>query len=490
MSTLTPAMDHGQKDKADYSDRTRRAMRAESLVTALGRLRQAGLRLHQNGNLAAFYTQLVEDLMAVTTARFGMFSTFDSQGEIGQYIVRGVSQEEMNLIGPAPQGRGLLRAIYRGEGVVRVANIGSHAESCGFPEHHPPMESLLGCPLKVHGETRGVLYLADKVSGQPFDEWDEEILLNYAGEAVHVLEHTDLLNRLMERNTVLEAAQRNMQEAHQKVLQSEKMACIGQLSAGVAHEINNPVGYIGSNMGALQRYLNGLFDVLEAYEALEAVVDPSHPAVQRLAKVKQRVDFSFLRQDIVEVLKECEEGMGRVKRIVKDLKDFSHADDGTWEWVDLRIGIESTLNMVWNEVKYKAEVRKEFEDIPLIQCMPGQLNQVWMNLIVNAAQAITDRGAITVRIKVTPENKVCVEVEDTGGGIKPEHVAKIFDPFFTTKPVGMGTGLGLSVSFGIVQTHHGQITVESQFGKGTLFRVLLPVHQGTDRGSDEGGNIE
>lgn len=485
MSTFTPVMEHGQKSKTEFSAQTHRTTRAETLITALGRLRQAGQRLHQDGDLAAFYTLLVEDLMVVTTARFGLFSTFDSQGEIGQYIVRGMSREEMNLIGHAPQGRGLLRVIYHGEGVVRVNNIGAHAEACGFPEHHPPMASLLGCPLKVHSETRGVLYLTDKVSGQPFDEWDEEILLNYAGEAVHVLEHTDLLNRLKERNTVLEDAQRNMQDAHQKVLQSEKMACIGQLAAGVAHEINNPVGYIGSNMGALQRYLKGIFEVLESYVALETVVDPTHPAVQHLATVKQRVDFPFLRQDLVEVMKECEEGISRVKRIVKDLKDFSHVDDVNWEWVDLRIGIESTLNVVRNEVKYKAEVHKEFEEIPLVQCMPGQLNQVWMNLLVNAAQAITDHGTITIRVKAAQEDKVCVEVEDTGGGIKPENIAKIFDPFFTTKPVGQGTGLGLSVSFGIVQTHHGEITVESQIGKGTLFRVLLPVSQGADRDSVE-----
>lgn len=490
MSTLIPVTENCKQSKPEYIDWTYRAMRAETLVTALGRMRLAGQRLHQNQDLIAFYTVLVEDLMIVTSARFGLFGMFDKQGELGQYIVRGLSQEEINLLGHAPRGQGLLRSIYREGGVLRIDNIGSHADSCGFPEHHPPMESLLGCPLKVHGETRGVLYLADKASGQPFDEWDEEILLNYAAEAVHVLEHTDLLNRLKERNTVLEAAQRDMQDAHQKVLQSEKMACIGQLAAGVAHEINNPVGYIGSNIGSLQRYLNGLFDILEAYEALETLVDPSHQAVQRLAAIKHRIDFSFLKQDIVNVLKECEEGMGRVKRIVKDLKDFSHADDEDWEWIDLRIGIESTLNVVWNEIKYKAEVRKEFEEIPHVQCMPGQLNQVWMNLLVNAAQAITDRGVITIRTKVHQEGKVCVEIEDTGGGIKPEHVAKIFDPFFTTKPVGKGTGLGLSVSFGIVQTHHGQITVENQIGKGALFRVLLPVNQGADRDSVEGRKIE
>jgi len=176
-------------------------------------------------------------------------------------------------------------------------------------------------------------------------------------------------------------------------------------------------------------------------------------------------------------MSESREGISRVKKIVQNLKDFSHAgSDEVWEWVDLHHGLDSTLNIVWNEIKYKAEVNKEYGEIPEIECLSSQLNQVFMNLMINAAHAIEERGIITIRTG-TQDNQVWVEVSDTGKGIALEHRSKIFDPFFTTKPVGKGTGLGLSVSYSIIQTHHGSINVESEVGNGTTFRITLPVKQ-------------
>jgi signal transduction histidine kinase len=163
---------------------------------------------------------------------------------------------------------------------------------------------------------------------------------------------------------------------------------------------------------------------------------------------------------------------------VQDLKDFSHVDETDKQWASLEKGMDSTLNVVWNELKYKTEVVKEYAGIPDIECIPSQLNQVFMNLLINAAQAIDKHGRITVRTG-QEDQKVWVEIQDTGRGIKPEHLSRIFDPFFTTKPVGKGTGLGLSLSYGIVNKHNGRIEVHSEEGQGTSFRIWLPTTQPT-----------
>jgi len=298
-----------------------------------------------------------------------------------------------------------------------------------------------------------------------------------------------LEERVQERTAELEAANatllaekmrqevliRKLEEAHNQLLQSEKMASIGQLAAGVAHEINNPVGFVNSNLGTLQRYAEDMLRLLAAYEALEgSLADDARQDIERL---KKEIDAGYLREDIGNLMAESLDGLQRVKRIVQDLKDFSHVDRAERERASLEKGLESTLNVVWNEIKYKAEVVKEYGDVPPIDCFPSQLNQVFMNLLINAAHAIETKGRITLRTGHDGEN-VWVEVEDTGKGIKPEHLARIFEPFFTTKPVGKGTGLGLSLSYGIVHKHGGHIDVTSELGKGTVFRVVLPRNAG------------
>lgn len=279
---------------------------------------------------------------------------------------------------------------------------------------------------------------------------------------------------LQTNNVELKQLNEKLESAQTQLLQSEKMASIGQLAAGVAHEINNPVGFVNSNLGTLGKYITGMFDVIAAYEAAEAKIDAG--ALPEVAKVKKKVDFSYLVEDIPSLLKESQDGLARVTRIVQDLKDFSHVDESNWQHANLEQGLDSTLNVVANEIKYKAEVVKQYAGLPDVECMPSQLNQVFMNMLMNAAQAIDQKGIITVRTGSSGD-EVWVEVEDTGKGIAPEHLNRIFDPFFTTKPIGKGTGLGLSLSYGIVQKHHGRIEVKSQVGKGSTFRVWLPVRQ-------------
>jgi signal transduction histidine kinase len=186
------------------------------------------------------------------------------------------------------------------------------------------------------------------------------------------------------------------------------------------------------------------------------------------------VDYTFLTQDLTQLIEESQEGVQRVSKIVLDLKNFSRSGDGAKEWSDLHAGIETTVNIVWNQLKYKAEVVRDFGTLPLVHCVASQINQVVMNLLINAEQAITGRGHITLRTGVQGE-QVWFEVEDDGCGISAENQVRIFEPFYTSKPIGQGTGLGLSITFGIVQQHHGSITVQSTPGKGSTFRVTLPI---------------
>lgn len=260
-------------------------------------------------------------------------------------------------------------------------------------------------------------------------------------------------------------------QAHSQLLQSEKLASIGQLAAGVAHEINNPVAFVNSNLGTLRGYVEDLFKTLAAYEQGEKEMSPATQKAMR--DLKQQIDLVYLREDMGSLLAESMSGLQRVKRIVQDLRDFSHVDDSGKQWTSLETGLDSTLNVVGSALKDKAEVRKEYGTIPEIECVPSQINQVFMNLLINAGQAIEGHGTITLRTGCDSAN-VWVEVQDTGCGIAPENLDRIFDPFFTTKPVGTGPGLGLSISYGIINRHGGHIEVRSELGKGTTFRVSLP----------------
>lgn len=272
-----------------------------------------------------------------------------------------------------------------------------------------------------------------------------------------------------------EALVRRLKDAQSQLLQSEKLASIGQLAAGVAHEINNPVGYISSNIGSLKHSLDDLLRLIDCYEGAEDKLDDAQ-ALAAVRALKQEIDLDFLKEDLHSLLSESEEGVSRVRQIVQDLKDFSHMDEVEWQWADLHKGLNSTLNIVNNELKYKAEVVKEYGDLPQVECIISQLNQVFMNLLVNAAHAIEERGLITVRTGTEGKN-AWVEIEDTGKGMDAETQKRIFDPFFTTKGVGEGTGLGLSLSYGIIQKHGGSISVESEPGRGTIFRVCIPIEQ-------------
>jgi two-component system NtrC family sensor kinase len=291
--------------------------------------------------------------------------------------------------------------------------------------------------------------------------------------------------RAAQASAALAQSEQRFEDTRNQLLQSEKMASIGQLAAGVAHEINNPIGYVNSNLGALEKYLRQTFDVIGVYEEAEAAISDD-AVLSRVREVKETADLAYLREDVFALLSESREGVSRVSKIVQDLKDFSRvggADE--WSWANLHEGLDSTINIVNNEIKYKAELVRQYGELPEIECLPSQLNQVFMNMLVNAAHAIEEQGTITVRSGTHGEGEAWVEFTDTGKGISPENLTRIFDPFFTTKPVGKGTGLGLSLSYGIVQKHHGRIEVKSVVGHGTTFRITVPVRQSATAPSAE-----
>jgi two-component system NtrC family sensor kinase len=275
----------------------------------------------------------------------------------------------------------------------------------------------------------------------------------------------DANTELQREQTELKQLLQKVEQAQSQLLQSEKMASIGQLAAGVAHEINNPVGFVNSNLGTLGGYVDRLLTLVDTCRAGKASEADFKAA-----------DFEYLRSDIAELISESRDGLDRVKKIVSNLKDFSHVDEAEWQQADINAGLESTLNVVWNEIKYKAEVVKQFGQLPAVQCIPAQINQVFMNLLVNAAQAIEQKGTITLRSGVDGDH-VWIEVADTGKGMTEEVRRRAFEPFFTTKPVGKGTGLGLSVSYDIIHKHGGEIDIASTPGRGTTFRIRLPVCQ-------------
>jgi len=304
---------------------------------------------------------------------------------------------------------------------------------------------------------------------------------NAAGEAFlalfqHVDGPEDYKRELQQRHAELRQAYQRLNGAQEKLLQSEKMASIGQLAAGVAHEINNPIGYVHSNLGSLQEYLRSLFTVIEAYERALRAPDPK-ALIPEIDDIRDRLDIDFISRDLPQLMAESREGIERVTRIVRDLKDFSYSGrDESWKLVDLHAGLESTINIIWNELKYKVTLERHYGELPMIECLPSELNQVYMNLLLNAGHAIAERGTIIVSTGAEGD-EVWVEFQDDGAGISPELRQRIFDPFFTTKPVGSGTGLGLSISYGIINKHHGRIDLESTVGEGSRFRVVLPVRQ-------------
>lgn len=273
------------------------------------------------------------------------------------------------------------------------------------------------------------------------------------------------------KNEELISGKRQLEQLQSQIVQNEKMASLGQLAAGVAHELNNPVGFVSANLEMLGKYVEKLTRLISCYDKAELT-----PSIgSEIASIKERIGYPAILDDLDSIILDCRDGSERIREIVQNLRTFSRLDEAEFKENDIHEGIDATVRLLSRYFSSgNITLIRDYGDLPSIATFSGQLNQVWMNLLVNAAQAIgTGNGVVRIATSTEGDN-IFVDFTDTGGGIAVQHLKQIFDPFFTTKPVGEGTGLGLSISFGIVQRHGGIISVKSRLKEGTTFRVTLP----------------
>lgn len=415
------------------------------------------------------------DLMNATDAQFSLVKFYSENNDPPKFIAIDKSGGSSKIITDEAETSGLIQLSLNSMDVEKIDDLSKDPRTSDFTSISQSIYNLISLPLISGTTIKGKIILANKKHNQAFDDNDETICRLFKTATSHIMERDDLLIQINEEKEEHKLLTEKFDKAQRQLLQSEKMASIGSLAAGVAHEINNPVGYINSNIGSLKNYIADVFQILDKYSELESSL--SDKQTKDIQELKKQLDLEFIKDDIIELVSESEEGVKRVKQIVQDLKDFSHVDEAEWQWANIHQGITSTLNIAHNETKYKAEIHTEFGDIPDIECIISQLNQVFMNLIVNAAHAIEEKGIITIKTEPLQNDKIRITISDTGKGITEDNLNRVFDPFYTTKPVGKGTGLGLSLAFSIVEKHHGTIDLTSQVGKGTSFMIDLPISQ-------------
>ena len=288
------------------------------------------------------------------------------------------------------------------------------------------------------------------------------------------IQFSHMVQIIEKKSSELQDAYDKLKATQSQFLQQEKMASIGQLAAGVAHEINNPIGFVTSNLGTLQKYTARVVEFLK----IQAELFPQEAGDERallLGESRRQLKIEPILEDLPSLIAESLDGVERVRKIVQNLKSFSRIDQSDYSMADINQCLDDTLNIIWNELKYKCTVKKEYGDLPQTRCYPQQLNQVFMNLLVNAAQAIETKGEIVITTRAS-ETEITIAIADSGSGIPQENLSRIFEPFYTTKEVGKGTGLGLSITYDIVtKKHGGKIEVTSEPDQGTTFIVTLPI---------------
>jgi len=341
------------------------------------------------------------------------------------------------------------------------------------------VRSVLAAPVLKQGALVAVVYLENNLQPSAFTPDRVELLRLLSGQIAVSIENSllyqDLDRKVRERTAELEDALATLRRAQEQMVQTEKMASLGQLTAGVAHELNNAVNFIAGSTEPLRRDLLDLLSLLSEYEAVFAA-HAGDLSFQRVAEVREAIDIDTVRYEVGELLKGIDEGARRTAAIVQDLRTFSRMDDDEMTLADIRIGIDATLTLLHKTYEGRIQVERHYSDIPPIECLPGRLNQVFMNLLANAVQAISAEGRITITVRQAGSD-VEIQIADTGAGMTEAVQRRIFEPFYTTKPVGVGTGLGLSITYGIIERHHGTITVDSTPAEGTTFTVRLPIRQ-------------
>jgi len=439
----------------------------------------------------------VEPLLVQQSILNHIVRGFDAESGSIAMMVEGSDDELEIVAGTDLPPDAIGRRLHRGVGVFghvvatgQPVLINGNAAQSGLPlrmheSRDRPSHSAMCWPLFVRDRIIGALAVnrgnerpkytpTDLDNGQPVTGLLGIVMANHRM-------HVEREQRIVELSALNESMRRMnamLEDARNQVIQADKLASIGQIAAGVAHEINNPVAFVLSNVGTMKSYLAILFELLDAWiETDEGKAQAASPAVLRARALLAGTDLEFLRGDAELMVRETRDGLVRVTRIVQDLNNFSRAGtEETWQDVDLHAALDSTVNIVRAELKHRVRIDTHYGDLPEVECLPSRLNQVFLNLLVNAGQAIDVNGTITLSTGIE-ENLVWVRIEDTGCGIPAEHRNHLFEPFFTTKPVGQGTGLGLSVSYAIVTKHGGSIDVDSEVSRGTRFTVRIPVRQ-------------
>lgn len=425
---------------------------------------------------------------ALTEANLDPMFAFDRKGlllDVNRAMMQAVGKRREDLIGTLFKDC-FIDPKHSHEMVQEVFEAGKLKDYELIIKGEGIAETILLCNASVfedqNGEICGALASSRDVTEQKLAETEQK----KASEKIKSLNENlgKAVDQIGRKNDELEQVLMELKATQAQILQSEKMASIGQLAAGVAHEINNPTGFISSNLNTLAGYDKDLRSLIAQYSNFIAGLKDDMATEKgrasileklgRINELEKEIDIDFVLNDTPNLIKECREGTERIKKIVIDLKNFAHPGEQKLKYADINKNMESTLNVVWNELKYKAKVIKEYGDLPQVKCYSQQLNQVFVNLLVNAAQAIEKGGEIRIATRAL-DGKVEIKISDTGSGIPEENLSKIFDPFFTTKEVGKGTGLGLNVAYNIIKKHKGTIDVESTVGKGTTFTIRIPL---------------
>ena len=322
---------------------------------------------------------------------------------------------------------------------------------------------LLTARAQTEDLVEGMEAGADDFVAKPFERDELRVRLR-AGERIIQLEQT------------LARQNQELRETQAALIQSEKLASLGQLAAGMAHEINNPLAYVMNNLAVLRRDMQAAMEVLNTYrKGCENLANLAQDLVAEAGRMEEAIDLPYIQENFGRDFEASLQGLQRVRDIVGNLRDFARLDEADFKAVDLNVALTSTVEIARYELRQKnLQVDTQFQTLPLVQCHPSKLNQVFLNLLMNAVQASPSGGEITLRTRALSDEMVEVEVEDQGHGISTEHIPRLFEPFFTTKPVGQGMGLGLSVSYGIIRDHGGTIEVDSTPDHGTRFRVRIP----------------
>jgi signal transduction histidine kinase len=486
-------------------ERTRLEERLEVSHRLMHELTQVHVDLVTRGDHRAVFTRLLTLMLHETQSEYGFIAevlrTPEGQPYLRSYALTNISwTDELRAFYDANAAQGLefrnlntlFGEVITSEQPVLTNDAPSHPKAAGVPPGHPPLRAFLGVPFRVQGEMVGVLGLANRPGGyEPGHIEFLQPLLTTCGiiayarrsevrrrEAEQALEEQRRLQQeeLEER---VRRVTRELEARQAQLIQAEKLASLGQMAASIAHEINNPVSYVASNVSTLGDYLSVLLQLLELYQQVEQRLgspppEPVAALLEQARAVREKERLEDILQDLKELLGDSREGLSRIREFVQSLKAFVREESGTPQVADLNQVLQMTLRLLRHEFKHKCEVSIDLAPLPPLRCFPTQLNQVFTNLLINAAQAIEQRGEIRVT-SLLEGNEAVVRITDTGAGMGPETLAKLFTPFFTTKPAGQGTGLGLSICYVIIGRHKGRIDVESKPGRGTTFTVRLPL---------------